>query len=112
MTTNRPYRKAMPVSAALVELIDSSGTQFDPRVVETLVRVIGQPADHPATPAVEASGAPDDGRAPAVPPRNAPRDVPGGDRKRMEPPYAGPPDRARVGIAASTGSLSDRSARP
>ena len=42
MTTNRPYRKAMPVSAALIELIDSAGTQFDPRVVETLVRVIGR----------------------------------------------------------------------
>lgn len=43
MTTTRPYREAMPVSAALTELIDSAGTQFDPRVVETLLRVLGQP---------------------------------------------------------------------
>jgi putative nucleotidyltransferase with HDIG domain len=44
MTTTRPYRKAMPVTAALTELIDSSGTQFDPQVVETLLRVIDEPA--------------------------------------------------------------------
>jgi putative nucleotidyltransferase with HDIG domain len=44
MTTTRPYRKAMPVSAALTELIDSAGTQFDPQVVETLLRVIETPA--------------------------------------------------------------------
>jgi putative nucleotidyltransferase with HDIG domain len=44
MTTTRPYRKAMPVSAAIAELIDSAGTQFDPRVVETLLRVIDEPA--------------------------------------------------------------------
>ena len=44
MTTTRPYRRAMPVSAALAELIDHTGTQFDGRVVEALVRVVGQPA--------------------------------------------------------------------
>jgi HD-GYP domain-containing protein (c-di-GMP phosphodiesterase class II) len=45
MTTNRAYRVAMPVSAALTELIDSAGTQFDRRVVDALVRVVGRPAD-------------------------------------------------------------------
>ena len=44
MTTTRPYRRAMPVSAALAELIDHTGTQFDGGVVEALVRVVGQPA--------------------------------------------------------------------
>ncbi|MFI5037226.1 MAG: HD-GYP domain-containing protein, partial [Solirubrobacterales bacterium] len=44
MTTTRSYRKAMPVSAALTELIDNAGTQFDPRVVDALVRVVGLPA--------------------------------------------------------------------
>ena len=44
MTTTRPYRKAMPVAAALTELVDSAGTQFDPHVVETLLRVVGRPA--------------------------------------------------------------------
>jgi len=44
MTTDRSYRRAMPVSAALAELIDCSGRQFDPRVVDALVRVVGQSA--------------------------------------------------------------------
>ncbi|MGO8907458.1 MAG: HD-GYP domain-containing protein [Solirubrobacteraceae bacterium] len=43
MTTTRPYREAMPVSAALAELIDNSGTQFDPRVVDAIVRVTASP---------------------------------------------------------------------
>jgi putative nucleotidyltransferase with HDIG domain len=47
MTTTRPYRKAMPVSAALTELVDSAGTQFDPQVVETLLRVIERPGGAP-----------------------------------------------------------------
>jgi putative nucleotidyltransferase with HDIG domain len=54
MTTTRPYRKAMPVSEAIAELIDSTGTQFDPRVVETLLRVLGEPADAPGADAAEA----------------------------------------------------------
>ena len=33
MTTDRPYRAAMPPEAALKELVDNAGTQFDPRVV-------------------------------------------------------------------------------
>ena len=41
MTTTRSYRRAMPVSAALAELIDNAGTQFDPRVVDALVQVVG-----------------------------------------------------------------------
>ncbi len=113
MTTNRPYRKAMSVSAALIELIDSAGTQFDPRVVETLVRVIGQPAEEPVTSPAETSAATDDDRASPLPPRKAPRDVPAADRERLQqPPSAGPPDRARVGIATSAGSFPDRSALP
>jgi len=47
MTTTRPYRKAMPISAALTELVDSAGTQFDPQVVETLVRVVERPGSAP-----------------------------------------------------------------
>jgi HD-GYP domain-containing protein (c-di-GMP phosphodiesterase class II) len=39
MTTDRPYRKAMPIADALTELRACSGTQFDPRVVEALERV-------------------------------------------------------------------------
>jgi putative nucleotidyltransferase with HDIG domain len=40
MTTNRPYRRAMPDSLALAELATHAGTQFDPRVVDALTRVI------------------------------------------------------------------------
>ncbi|HXZ57400.1 MAG TPA: HD-GYP domain-containing protein [Gaiellaceae bacterium] len=37
MTSDRSYRKAMPVAEAIAELRRASGTQFDPVVVEALV---------------------------------------------------------------------------
>ncbi|MEA2322636.1 MAG: hypothetical protein QOD81_2486 [Solirubrobacteraceae bacterium] len=37
MTTDRPYRTALPFDAALAELRDNAGTQFDPAVVDALV---------------------------------------------------------------------------
>ena len=40
MTTDRSYRKAMPKEVALQELRDCAGTQFDPRVVEAIERVV------------------------------------------------------------------------
>ncbi|MBV9362678.1 MAG: HD-GYP domain-containing protein [Solirubrobacterales bacterium] len=40
MTTERPYRAAMPVDDALAELRHGAGTQFDPRVVSALERVL------------------------------------------------------------------------
>jgi HD-GYP domain-containing protein (c-di-GMP phosphodiesterase class II) len=40
MTTDRPYRPAMPIDEALDELRRRSGTQFDPRVVGALERVL------------------------------------------------------------------------
>ena len=43
MTTTRSYRAAMPIEAAVAELRRCSGTQFDPRVVEALLVVIGDP---------------------------------------------------------------------
>jgi putative nucleotidyltransferase with HDIG domain len=39
MTTDRPYRAALPQTEAIRRLKLSSGTQFDPRVVETFVRL-------------------------------------------------------------------------
>lgn len=39
MTTTRSYRKAMPLDAALAELRECAGTQFDPRVAEALAAV-------------------------------------------------------------------------
>ncbi len=44
MTTDRPYRAAMKPEAAVKELVDHAGTQFDPKVVAGLVRVIEQGA--------------------------------------------------------------------
>jgi HD-GYP domain-containing protein (c-di-GMP phosphodiesterase class II) len=40
MTTDRPYRAALPIDAALEELRDCAGTQFDPQVVSALERVV------------------------------------------------------------------------
>jgi HD-GYP domain-containing protein (c-di-GMP phosphodiesterase class II) len=41
MTTDRSYRKARSVEEAAEELRRSSGTHFDPQVVEALARVLG-----------------------------------------------------------------------
>ena len=40
MTTDRPYKKRMSYENAKQELIRCSGSQFDPRVVEAMLRVI------------------------------------------------------------------------
>src|SRR4051794_10522080 len=40
MTTDRPYRRAMTPEAAVEELRVNSGTQFEPRVVAAVVRVV------------------------------------------------------------------------
>ncbi len=50
MTTDRPYRKRLPLEVVVVELQKHKGTQFDPRVVEVAVssvavrRLISEPA--------------------------------------------------------------------
>jgi diguanylate cyclase (GGDEF)-like protein len=54
MTSDRPYRAAMPEEAAIEELRRCSGTQFDPRVVEAFLRVLARgnrprPAASPVT---------------------------------------------------------------
>ena len=40
MTTDRPYRLAMPERDALAELRRCAGTQFDPRVVDAFLTVV------------------------------------------------------------------------
>jgi HD-GYP domain-containing protein (c-di-GMP phosphodiesterase class II) len=42
MTTDRPYRQSLTREAALAELSSCSGTQFEPRVVDAVVRVVGE----------------------------------------------------------------------
>ena len=37
MTSDRSYRKAMPVAEAVAELQRGRGTQFDPQVVDALL---------------------------------------------------------------------------
>jgi HD-GYP domain-containing protein (c-di-GMP phosphodiesterase class II) len=41
MVTDRSYRKALPHDAALAEMRANSGSQFDPEVVDALIRVGG-----------------------------------------------------------------------
>jgi putative nucleotidyltransferase with HDIG domain len=42
MTTDRPYRKGMLPWQALEEIVDKSGKQFDPEVVDAFKRVVGE----------------------------------------------------------------------
>jgi HD-GYP domain-containing protein (c-di-GMP phosphodiesterase class II) len=41
MTSDRVYRRAMPVEAAIDELRDCAGRHFEPRIVDVLVEVVG-----------------------------------------------------------------------
>ncbi len=40
MTSDRPYRKALPLDCAIEELHENAGTQFDPAIVEVFARII------------------------------------------------------------------------
>ncbi|UCF78512.1 MAG: response regulator [Candidatus Eiseniibacteriota bacterium] len=40
MTSDRPYRDALPVREAIAQMEQKSGTQFDPKVTETFARLI------------------------------------------------------------------------
>ena len=40
MTSNRPYRKALPMDKVIKELKDFSGIQFDPDIVEILISIL------------------------------------------------------------------------
>jgi HD-GYP domain-containing protein (c-di-GMP phosphodiesterase class II) len=43
MTSDRPYRKALPHEQTVREIAQQSGTQFDPAVVEAFLRVMAHP---------------------------------------------------------------------
>ena len=62
MTTDRPYRGAMPREAAVEELLANTGTQFDPKIISALTKVVaqGEPARATTTDGVRAvlAGAP------------------------------------------------------
>src|SRR2546421_2959072 len=56
MTSDRSYRKAMPVPAAVAELRRASGTQFDPVVVDALLEsLVGYAGSVVAPPKIELS---------------------------------------------------------
>jgi HD-GYP domain-containing protein (c-di-GMP phosphodiesterase class II) len=40
MTSDRPYRDALPVEEAIAQMESKSGTQFDPRVTQTFAKLI------------------------------------------------------------------------
>jgi diguanylate cyclase (GGDEF)-like protein/putative nucleotidyltransferase with HDIG domain len=42
MTSDRPYRPALPPEEAIAELREEAGSQFDPRVVEVLLEELGE----------------------------------------------------------------------
>jgi putative nucleotidyltransferase with HDIG domain len=46
MTTNRPYRAALPVADAVAELERCSSDQFDPNVVAALLRTVAEHPEH------------------------------------------------------------------
>ena len=48
MTTDRPYRRALNNEEAIIELKNNSGTQFDPRIAETLVEIIQEEQEQAA----------------------------------------------------------------
>jgi HD-GYP domain-containing protein (c-di-GMP phosphodiesterase class II) len=71
MRTDRPYRKALGVDVAISELLSNAGKQFDPRVLDTFLRLV-VPASEPGFAGSEAIAA-----TPAPVPRPAPALVPG-----------------------------------
>lgn len=40
MTSDRPYRKALSLDAAIAELTENSGTQFDPAVIDVFIPIL------------------------------------------------------------------------
>jgi HD-GYP domain-containing protein (c-di-GMP phosphodiesterase class II) len=40
MTSDRPYRKALPLETAVIELHEHAGTQFDPAIIDVFSQVI------------------------------------------------------------------------
>jgi putative nucleotidyltransferase with HDIG domain len=58
MTSDRPYRKALPMQVARDEIQDKAGSQFCPRVVEALISSMDQKPEFWAV--LEEAGAPAD----------------------------------------------------
>jgi len=52
MTEERPYRRALTQDEAISELVNGSGTQFDPQVVQAFKRVLNQSKEEKPAPTV------------------------------------------------------------
>ena len=65
MTTDRSYRKALPLSVAVAELRKNSGTQFCPAVVDALVELVLEAEAPETAPEWQLTVAPE--AAPAAP---------------------------------------------
>ncbi len=52
MTEDRPYRRALSQGEAIAQLMQGSGTQFDPRVVQALVQSLSPQAEATPSPVV------------------------------------------------------------
>jgi len=63
MTSDRPYRRAMPHEAAMAEIKKSAGTQLDPDLVELFVAMVGE-YGHDRESLVEDNGYDSDALAP------------------------------------------------
>jgi HD-GYP domain-containing protein (c-di-GMP phosphodiesterase class II) len=57
MTTDRPYRKAMPVEAAVEELKRNRGSQFDPEIVDAFLKILERHGPQPLRRAAPATAA-------------------------------------------------------
>ncbi|MFF5003471.1 HD-GYP domain-containing protein [Streptomyces phaeochromogenes] len=79
MTSTRSYRRARPVVAALEELERCAGAQFDPRMVEALVRGLARRGWHPVVTADETPL-----RGDAYPPAPPVSSTPPGQRKSFD----------------------------
>jgi len=56
MTTDRPYRAALPADVARLEISRGAGSQFDPDVAAALLKVVPEPPPAPARTAGEPAG--------------------------------------------------------
>ena len=45
MTSDRPYRKALPIDVVVKEMHKYSGTQFDPVVVDAFLKLLDDEGD-------------------------------------------------------------------
>ncbi|MGW0118325.1 HD-GYP domain-containing protein [Streptomyces sp. NPDC003327] len=84
MTSTRSYSRARPVPTAVAELERCAGSQFDPRMVDALVRALDRHGWHPAVTADETTAPPPD----QVPPPRGP--LPSGPPPANAPAPPGP----------------------